>query len=208
MGHTLREEKLFNDSNFFSFQITEIRQQSVAIPDKPPPPYTPPSSPRAVRPKPAVQEIPKHVPSSKSELVTLIPGMLKSLLALRPRIRARIGNRSGLDISDDAADVAVAANFGPSRQKFVSFLFDLVADIVDKIFRCDMESQNPAWLPQKPIEKEKRSLPKTAAELLSCVTKEVLVAFNYEKRAAKENLVVRYTSYFIFLLALPFWERE
>lgn len=113
--------------------------------------------------------------------------MIRSALASRPKVKARIGgNGSGLKVSDD-----VGSNFGPSRQKFVAFLFDLVADSVDEIFRCETEPQNPAWLPQKPIEKEKRSLPNSEAELLARVEKEVLVAFNYEKKARKENLVVR-----------------
>ena len=91
--------------------------------------------------------------------------MIRSALASRPKVKARIGgNGSGLKVSDD-----VGSNFGPSRQKFVAFLFDLVADSV----------------------KEKRSLPNSEAELLARVEKEVLVAFNYEKKARKENLVVR-----------------
>ena len=55
--------------------------------------------------------------------------MIRSALASRPKVKARIGgNGSGLKVSDD-----VGSNFGPSRQKFVAFLFDLVADSVDEI---------------------------------------------------------------------------
>jgi hypothetical protein len=62
--------------------------------------------------------------------------MIKSLLATRPIIRARIGSGSGLAVPEN-----LGSNFGPSRQKFVDFLFDLVADTVDEIFRCDTDVQ-------------------------------------------------------------------
>ena len=112
--------------------------------------------------------------------------MLKSLLPTRPKIIARFGNKLTLKPADDDG-----SSLGPSRQKFVAFLFDLVTDIVDEIYRCDAEKQNPPWMPQKPLEKEARSVPTSDVELLTRVTREVLVAFNFEKRAEKENLVVR-----------------
>jgi hypothetical protein len=46
-------------------------------------------------------------------------------------------------------------------------------------------------MPQKPFEKEARSIPVSDVELLEKVTRDVLVAFNFEKRATKENLAVR-----------------
>ena len=167
------------------FQIKRIQQEKAAIPDKPPPPYTPPASPRPLRTRPVV-EIVKYVPSSRTELSDLIPGMLKSLLATRPKILARLGGRVSFKSKEESG-----TNLGPSRLKFVSFLFDMVTDIVEQIYRVDCVDQNPPWMPQKALEKEKRSLPSCESELQDRVTREVLVAFNFEKRAAKENLVVR-----------------
>ncbi len=168
-----------------SNQIKRIQQEKAEIPDKPPPPYTPPASPRPLRARPVIENV-KHVPSSRSELTNLIPGMLKSLLPTRPNILARLGGRVSFKSKEESG-----SNVGPSRQKFVTFLLDLVTDIVDEIYRVDSEDQNPPWMPQKPLEKEKRSLPNSEAELEARVTREVLVTFNFEKRAAKENLVVR-----------------
>jgi hypothetical protein len=106
---------------------------------------------------------------------------------MRPRLRARFRHAPGLQVPEEDA----GGGFGPSRQKFVAFLFDLVSDAVDEVFRCETEPQNPAWLPPKPLEKERRALPKSESELLARVAKEIGVALNFEKRAAKENLVVR-----------------
>ena len=170
------------------FQIIRIQQEKRDIPDKPPPPYTPPASPRPLRPRAAI-EIPKFVPSSKTELTNLIPGMIKSLLATRPKIRLRLVRGPVIKAIEEEA--SGASNFGPSRQKFVTFLFDLVTDVVDDVFRCDTEPQSPAWLPQKPLEKQRRALPSSETELLARVNREILVAFNYEKKSTKENLVVR-----------------
>merc|ERR1712072_425750 len=41
--------------------------------------------------------------------------------------------------------------------------------------------------------KARLALPKDASSLSSIITREVMVAFGYEKRAAKENLIVRWS---------------
>ena len=46
---------------------------------------------------------------------------------------------------------------------------------------------------QKPLMKDRLALPKDASSLSSIITREVMVAFGYEKRAAKENLIVRWS---------------
>ena len=46
---------------------------------------------------------------------------------------------------------------------------------------------------QKPLMKARLALPKDSAALSCLVAREVMVAFGYEKRAAKENLIVRWS---------------
>ena len=46
---------------------------------------------------------------------------------------------------------------------------------------------------QKPLIKARLALPKDSGSLSSIVCREVMVAFGYEKRAAKENLIVRWS---------------
>ena len=46
---------------------------------------------------------------------------------------------------------------------------------------------------QKPLMKARLALPKDSASLSSIVCREIMVAFGYEKRAAKENLIVRWS---------------
>ena len=46
---------------------------------------------------------------------------------------------------------------------------------------------------QKPLMKAHLALPKDSASLAALVCREIMVAFGYEKRAIKENLIVRWS---------------
>jgi centrosomal protein CEP350 len=61
------------------------------------------------------------------------------------------------------------------------------------IYSCETEKQNHIWMVQKPLMKARLALPKDSASLSSIVCREIMVAFGYEKRAAKENLIVRWS---------------
>jgi len=115
---------------FLSLQISRIQQEEREIPNKPPPPYTPPSPTKVVKPRP-VFETPKYVPSSKHELSSLVPGLVLSLLASNQEIHAKLKK----DYTDCHSLDSTIAVSGPSRDKFVTFLADLVSDIFQSIFK-------------------------------------------------------------------------
>lgn len=80
-----------------------------------------------------------------------------------------------------------------SYRTFLRFLVDLIQTVMADIYSGAKEQQNPPWMSQKPLVKRIQSIPSQKQDLVKRVTKEVLVAFNYEKRAQKENLIVRWS---------------
>lgn len=66
-------------------------------------------------------------------------------------------------------------------------------EITSDVFRCETEAQNPPWLPQKPLSKALRGVPRSAAALQERACREALVLLGFEPRAARENLVVRWS---------------
>lgn len=173
----------------YSFQIKRIQQEALgrSIPDKPPPPYTPPppppsSSAAAERTLQTVpKQIEKHVPSSKDEISGVVAPMAQKLYA------SKFGQMDASSKDD------LAAITDPSKKVFVAFLYELVAEIFEAVYSCEAEEQNPPWMPQKSLAKERLSLPKTEAQLVSRVQREALIFFGMEKRAGKENLIVRWS---------------
>lgn len=191
----------------FSLQIKRIQQESSlvaplvvpgsVVPDKPPPPYTPPASntstsshskpPRPAQPKPTQ----KYVPGSKDEIFKIATVMVRDIYDAKEKRREFKENV----IIDHAKSVVtdLPEKGHTSFDKFIKFLFDLVSETVADVFKWELETQNPPWMPQKSLATEKRKLPKSEAQLLERVKREISIYFGYEKRSQKENLIVRWS---------------
>ena len=168
------------------FQIKRIQQETLIgrpIPDKPPPPYTPPERvSQPVVPRPVVE---KHVPCARDEIASFVTPLAKTLYA--KKFGTEAPNVDPPVAKDDSAAMH------PSKKVFLSFLSDFTAEIFEEIYACEREEQNPPWMPQKPLAKALRALPKSSAELEDRVRREALIHFGLERRSAKENLIVRWS---------------
>ena len=173
-------------------QIKRIQQESISgrqIPDKPPPPYTPPGSPaveRVPRAPVAPKAVEKYVPSSREEIMDLLAPMARELYA------AKFGAPTTAAV-DKTPDGSLVHAMHPSKRVFVTFLSDLASEIFGAIYSCESESQNPPWMPQKPLARRRLSLPRTESELVARLQREALIFFGMEKRAEKESLIVRWS---------------
>ena len=76
---------------------------------------------------------------------------------------------------------------------FVRLIFDLVKDVVADIFKVETDQQNPPWMLQKPLTKNRLKLAKNENILIQIVKREVMVAFSHEKRSQKENMIIRWS---------------
>ena len=157
---------------------TQVLQQKV--PDKPPPPYTPPAPIKVTK---ALQPV-KYVPSSKQQIIDYSDQLLNKMMEMRSH------SEDTAFILD--ADVPVTEESG-SKGMYVGFLFDLVREIVNDVYSVQCERQNPVWMPQKPLRKMKMSIPRTDQRLMSGVHHELKILFGFERRAQRENLIVRWS---------------
>ena len=171
-------------------QIKRIQQESISgrpIPDKPPPPYTPPGSPtveRTARAPVVSKPVEKYVPSSREEITDLLAPMARDLYA------SKFGGKTAKAAEATGVDEGPVH---PSKRVFASFLSDLASEIFEAIYSCESERQNPPWMPQKPLTRERLMLPRTESELVARLQREALIFFGMERRAEKESLIVRWS---------------
>lgn len=149
-------------------------------------------SPR--KPPPPKIDSPRFVPSSKEALTSIVKAIVKKLVEARKNEKDLILDKhlerqcvEDLMISDNNEKNE------KSTQVFVKFIFDLVKDLVFEVHKVETESQNPPWMWQKPIALGLSTIPKSEADLFAMINREVMVAFNYEKRAHKENMIIRWS---------------
>ena len=228
-GHYIDDDLLQQESEqirqqqiLIEKEINRIQQERGVvslrdIPDKPPPPYTPPSSPstKGLRLRFRDPEIVRYVPSSKLEVLELCNQMSRIIYQLHEVSKNSIEDDSKflrklmdatlpvelLQIKDKCAPPYLGSGDNldndstllNSHNMFISFVFDLVKEISALLYTCETEKQNYIWMTQKPLAKAKLALPKDSASLSAIVCREVMVAFGYEKRASKENLIVRWS---------------
>ena len=188
-------------------QINSIQREKIP----PPPPYTPPASPPIVElrtPKPLVppKEDPRIlVPSTKDKLPDLIQAMTEKLI----KNRSQVSNihieklfedqcLSMLIISNDKSEVEENnaeddEDTKKNQRIFVRFIFDLVKDTMADIFKVETEKQNPPWMNQKPLTKNLLTLSRNENSIVDLIIREVMVAFNHEKRSQKENMIIRWS---------------
>ena len=132
-------------------------------------------------------KIEKYVPSDKKELSNLSDSITAAFYSAR---------KDGIPVDLAALKSTLATddqNLSDSHKNFVGFLVDLISEIVSDVYECENTEQNPTWMPQRPLDKERYQLPKDETQLKAKVNKEVMILFGHEKRAEKENRIVRWS---------------
>lgn len=176
----------------FAFQIQRIQQETLGgrrpIPDKPPPPYTPPTSPVRLTKQPAAAAakpvVAHYVPSSRNEVLELVSPLAKAMF------RAKA---SGDPFDRESARRALLENSDhASKKTFATLVVDLALEMFADVYRCESELQNPPWMPQKSITKARMNLPRSETDLVARMQREALIFFGFERRSQKENLIVRW----------------
>jgi hypothetical protein len=163
--------------------LPQINRIQRGILDKPPPPYTPPSSPvRAQKTLPQPPKVERHVPSTQEELRALVtscvadinnPQLLQSLLSSTREAEGR------------------APQHEESRRTFVTFVVDLVRELVAEVTMSEPTEKRLAS--QKLLSKSRLRTARSEQEMHAMVLREVMILFGFEKRAKKEGLLVRWS---------------
>ncbi|XP_014261542.1 uncharacterized protein LOC106673789 isoform X2 [Cimex lectularius] len=134
------------------------------IPNKPPPPYTPP----------------KHSPPTKEETLSRLSQGVEIIWDEESK-----GN--------DPASVQMPESFLSTIQdhSYREFMFDLAKETFLK-FKPRPEAAKPPWVVAHPPRKPLPPI-RTKADLLKFVNKEGNIIFGYEPKIIKENMIMRWT---------------
>ncbi|KAL2718105.1 centrosome-associated protein 350-like isoform X1 [Vespula squamosa] len=161
------------------------------IPNKPPPPYTPPGDNRI-----------SIAIASPSPPPAVIPSNIEELTAFTEKATALIykAKQSGQDIMNLEAPPEICELTKESneiakkdRKIYNTFLFDLCKETISEVYQAEYEKPGPSWTKPNVKTKPAMKIPKTVEELHEYVSKEVATLFGFKTKLQRENMVMRWS---------------
>ncbi|KAG7203515.1 hypothetical protein KM043_013569 [Ampulex compressa] len=187
----LRIEQLQIELEIKKLEAEEVSYYVREIPNKPPPPYTPPGGVR----------IPTSL-ASPSPPPAVIPSNVEELTAFTEKATALIykAKQAGEDIMNLGAPPEIYQltkenneTAKKDRRIYNTFLFDLCKETVAEIYRSEYETPGPSWAKPNVKTKPAIKIPRTLDELHDYVCKEVATLFGFKTKLQRENMVMRWS---------------
>lgn len=161
------------------------------IPNKPPPPYTPPGGSRLLTPRASPTLPPAVVPSNVEELTAFTEKATvlifnaknagEDIMSLQPPLEL-------CELSKDSNEIAKQ-----DRKIYNTFLFDLCKETIAELYRSEYEKPGPSWTKPNVKTKPAIKIPKTVEQLNEYVSKEVATLFGFKTKLQRENMVMRWS---------------
>ena len=160
-------------------EIAALQRESdllTSVPDKPPPPYQPPPS-TAPPPKPAPAK-PERPPPAR----VVVPHQREEILGILQDFVGHIyqAKQDGLELSSltcPPGSVRVPSNYTETEAEFLrkyqEMLFSVTREKVLAVYKFETLQQNPVWMEQLPLARLHYSAPRTLAQLVERVQREV-----------------------------------
>ncbi|XP_074115478.1 uncharacterized protein LOC141538084 isoform X2 [Cotesia typhae] len=186
----LRIEQLQIELQIKQLEAEEVSYYVREIPNKPPPPYTPPG-------------IGSLSPESSPTLpLAIVPTNIDELTAFTEKATVIIFNaqQSGKDVM--SLEVPPEINelnndtnkvVKKDREVYNTFLFDLCKEAFAELYQSDYEKPGPSWTKPNVKTKPVIKIPKTIDELNEYVNKEVATLFGFKTKLQRENMVMRWS---------------
>ncbi|XP_024940681.1 centrosome-associated protein 350 isoform X2 [Cephus cinctus] len=186
----LRIEQLQIELEIKKLEAEEVSYYVREIPNKPPPPYTPPGGGRS----PTLQVSPSPP--------AVVPTNIEELTAITEKATAIIfkAKQSGQDIMNLEAATEIFElskedneTAKKDRKIYNAFLFDLCKETIAEVYRSEYEKPGPSWSKLNAKTKVTIKIPKTVDELNEYVNKEVATLFGFKTKLQRENMVMRWS---------------
>ncbi|XP_046735757.1 centrosome-associated protein 350-like isoform X2 [Diprion similis] len=187
----LRIQQLQIELEIKKLEAEEVSYYVREIPNKPPPPYTPPSGGRLsvsqTSPSPAPAVVPTNVEdlTSFTERATHLIYQAKQsgddIISLQPPVEI-------CELSKDNNETAKR-----DRKIYNTFLFDLCKETISEVYQSECEKPGPSWLKPNAKTKPTMKIPTTVEGLNDYVSKEVATLFGFKTKLQRENLVMRWS---------------
>ncbi|KAK2584435.1 hypothetical protein KPH14_006815 [Odynerus spinipes] len=187
----LRIEQLQIELEIKKLEAEEVSYYVREIPNKPPPPYTPPGDNRI-----------SIAIASPSPPPAVIPSNIEELTAFTEKATALIykAKQSGQDIMNLEAPPEICELTKESnevakkdRKIYNTFLFDLCKETISEVYQAEYEKPGPSWTKPNVKTKPAMKIPKTMEELHEYVSKEVATLFGFKTKLQRENMVMRWS---------------
>jgi hypothetical protein len=168
------------------------------IPNKPPPPYTPPGQTTRSPTAPCKldltsEEEANFIPFTAEEITFLTVTVTSYLYNLQETVGDVENAELPSELREDDNTTDLSDIKSSNRRIFKKLVFDLVKDIVKEACGSTRETPCAPW--EWPAFSHKRSkpLPRSKEMLQDMVLKQVLVLFGFAPKAYKEKLVIRWS---------------
>jgi hypothetical protein len=163
------------------------------IPNKPPPPYTPPGVVRLSSCQGSPSPPPAIIPTNVEELTALTDKATDIIY----RARESGEDLMSLEAPDELCELPKGRNCPEAlmtdRRVYNSFLFDLCKEFVIEMYKSEREGPGPSWTKPSVQTKSNAKLARTAAELGEYVSREVATLFGFKAKPQRENMVMRWS---------------
>ncbi|XP_011264049.2 centrosome-associated protein 350 [Camponotus floridanus] len=186
----LRIEQLQIELEIKKLEAEEVSFYVREIPNKPPPPYTPPGDGRLSASLGSPSMTPAVIPSNVEELTSFTE---------KATILIYNAKQAGEDIANLEAPVEIydsitdKINEDKDRRIYNTFLFDLCKEIIVEVFRAEYEKPGPSWTKPNVKTKPAMKIPKTMEDLVEYVNQEVATLFGFKTKLQRENMVMRWS---------------
>ncbi|KAK9300120.1 hypothetical protein QLX08_007053 [Tetragonisca angustula] len=188
----LRIEQLQIELEIKKLEAEEVSFYVREIPNKPPPPYTPPGSGARI----------STSLGSPSPPPAVIPSNIEELTAFTEKATAIIfeAKETGEDIMNLEAPSEICEltkendeTVKKDRRIYNTFLFDLCKETIAEVYQAEYEKPGPSWTKPNVKTKPTMKIPKTIQELNAYVNKEVATLFGFKTKLQRENMVMRWS---------------
>ncbi|KYN07297.1 hypothetical protein ALC62_01499 [Cyphomyrmex costatus] len=183
----LRIEQLQIELEIKKLEAEEVSYYVREIPNKPPPPYTPPGRLSASLGSPSL--ITAVIPSNVEEL-TLFTEKATALI-----YNAKLAGEdiASLEAPPEIYELTEDKSEKRDRRIYNTFLFDLCKETIVEVYRAEYEKPGPSWTKPNVKTKPTMKIPKNVEELVEYVNKEVATLFGFKTKLQRENMVMRWS---------------
>ncbi|OAD55138.1 hypothetical protein WN48_05464 [Eufriesea mexicana] len=188
----LRIEQLQIELEIKKLEAEEVSYYVREIPNKPPPPYTPPGGGTRI----------STSLGSPSPPPAVIPSNIEELTAFTEKATAIIfkAKEAGEDIMSLEAPIEICEltkendeTVKKDRRIYNTFLFDLCKETIAEVYQAEYEKPGPSWMKPNVKTKPTMKIPKNIQELNAYVNKEVATLFGFKTKLQRENMVMRWS---------------
>ncbi|XP_076647204.1 uncharacterized protein LOC143355907 [Halictus rubicundus] len=188
----LRIEQLQIELEIKKLEAEEVSYYVREIPNKPPPPYTPPGGCTRI----------SASLGSPSPPPAVIPSNIEELTAFTEKATALIfrAKEAGDDIMSLEAPPEIYEltkendeTVKKDRRIYNTFLFDLCKETIAEVYQAEYEKPGPSWTKPNVKTKPTMKIPKNIDELNEYVNKEVATLFGFKTKLQRENMVMRWS---------------